>query len=226
MAYIKKTQRNRHTMYSKQHAYSLQAKDSPKECEVISQNNLKIDHQNIRGIINKKTNDSKTLNIFHQNIRGLRGKVDELLSHLHLANPHILCFTEHHMNLLELQQLNTDSYKLGANYCRTLKGKGGVCIYSHTNLKIVNTDLNKYCKEKDLEIYAVKLNLSANKLSIIAIYRAPTGYFDTFITKLDTILGKLYTPEQEYIICGDININYFLDNEMKYKLYALLELII
>jgi hypothetical protein len=38
----------------KQHAYSLQAKDSPKECEVISQNNLKIDHQNIRGIINKK----------------------------------------------------------------------------------------------------------------------------------------------------------------------------
>jgi hypothetical protein len=59
------------------------------------------------------------------------------------------------MNLLELQQLNTDSYKLGANYCRTLKGKG-VCIYSHTNLKIVNTDLYKYFKEKDFEICAVK----------------------------------------------------------------------
>jgi hypothetical protein len=145
----------------KQGAYSLQAKGSPKECDVIdehcsmvNQNNLIRDHQTIRGITNKKVNDSKSLNIFHQNIRGLRGKVDELLSHLHLATPLVLCFTDH-MNLLELQQLNTDSYKLGANYCRTLNGKGGVCIYSHTSLRIVNIHLNKYCKERYFEVCAL-----------------------------------------------------------------------
>jgi hypothetical protein len=106
------------------------------------------------------------------------------------------------MNLLELQQLNIDSYKLGANYCRTLNGKGGVCIYTHTSLRIVNINLNKYCKEKDFEVCAVKLNLSSNKLCIITIYRAPTGNIDTFITKLDTILGKLYTQNRNILFVG------------------------
>jgi hypothetical protein len=51
-------------------------------------------------------------NVCYQNIRGLRGKTNELLSHLHPASPHILCITEHHMNLAELQLINIDSYKL------------------------------------------------------------------------------------------------------------------
>ena len=131
--------------------------------------------------VTKKENNIRFLNIFHQNVRGVRGKANELLSHLHLASPHILCFTEHHMNLLEIQQLNIDSYKLGANYCRTLYEKGGVCIYLHTSLKFVNIDLKMYCKEKKFEVCAVKLNLSSNRLFIITIYRAPTGNFDTFI---------------------------------------------
>jgi hypothetical protein len=67
-----------------------------------------------------------------------------------------------------------------------------------------------------------KLNLSSNKLCIITIYRALARNIDTFITKLDTILEKLYIPAEEYIICGDININYLLNNEVKCKLDALL----
>jgi exonuclease III len=169
-----------------------------------------------------KENDIKSFNIFHQNIRGLRGKANERLSHLHPAFPHILHLTEHHMNLMELQLLNIDSYKLGANYCRTMYEKGGVCIYLHTNLNFVNIDLNKYCKDKDFEVCTVKLNLSSNRLCIITIHRAPTGNIDTFITKLDTILRNLYTPTQEYIICGDININYLPDSEKKRKLDTLL----
>ena len=91
-----------------------------------------------------------SFSVYHQNIRGLRGKTNELLSHLHPAFPHILCFTEHHMNLLELQQANIDSYKLGANYCRTLYEKGGVCTYIHKSLKFVNIDLKNIAKLKIL----------------------------------------------------------------------------
>jgi hypothetical protein len=126
------------------------------------------------------------------------------------------------MNLLELQQANIDSYKLGANYCRTLYEKGGVCTYIHKSLKFVNIDLKKYCKVKDFEVCAVKLNLNSKRFCIITIYRAPTGNIDVFITKLDTILRNLYISAQEYIICGDININYFIDSERKSQLEALL----
>ena len=58
---------------------------------------------------------------------------------------------------------------------------------------------------------------------IIAIYRALTGNFVLFISKLDTILRKLYTVTTEYIICGDINIDYLVDSDRKSRLEALLK---
>jgi hypothetical protein len=38
------------------------------------------------------------LSVYHQNIRGLRRKELEILSHLYTILPHILCFSEHHVN--------------------------------------------------------------------------------------------------------------------------------
>jgi hypothetical protein len=60
---------------------------------------------------------NKPFNVFHQIIRGLRGKINELLSHLNPPFLQIFCFTEHHLNIAELKQLNINSYKLGAYYC-------------------------------------------------------------------------------------------------------------
>jgi hypothetical protein len=70
----------------------------------------------------------------------------------------------------------------------------------------------KYCKDKDVDACAIKLNLSSNRLCIITIYRVPTGNIDAFIIKFDTVLRNLYTSKQECIICGDININYLPDS--------------
>jgi hypothetical protein len=73
-------------------------------------------------------NGSVPLNVYHQNIQGLRGRVNELFSRLYQAFSHILCLSEHHKNLLELDQTFFDNYKLGASYYRTLYEKGGVFI--------------------------------------------------------------------------------------------------
>ena len=67
-------------------------------------------------------------------------------------------------------------------------------------------------------------NTTSTSACIIAIHRAPSGNFDLFITKLDTVLRKLYTSTLEYIICGDININYLVDSDKKSQLEALLEM--
>jgi hypothetical protein len=57
---------------------------------------------------------------------------------------------------------------------------------------------------------------------IIAIYRAPTGNFDLFLSKLD-ILRNLYTNMHDYIVCGDINIDYLIDSDRKGRSDALLK---
>jgi hypothetical protein len=44
-----------------------------------------------------------------------------------------------------------------------------------------------------------------------------------FFTKLDNILKYLYTPTLDFIICGDININYLVNSARKSQLEALLK---
>jgi hypothetical protein len=127
------------------------------------------------------------------------------------------------MNHLELQQTFFDNYKLGASYCRNSYEKGGVCILVQENIRHVKLDLENHCSDKDLEICATKVYMNTRQACIIAIYRAPTGSIDFFMTKLDTILGQLYTVTTEFIICGDINIDYLTDNERKRRLEALLK---
>jgi hypothetical protein len=82
-------------------------------------------------------------------------------------------------------------------------------------LKFTNINLNKFYKEQDLEVCAVKLQSSLANICILSIYRAPTGYCLYFLNGLDTILKSVYNINIEIIICGDININYLNNNNRK-----------
>ena len=163
------------------------------------------------------------LTVYHQNIRGLRGKVNELLSLLYPTFPHIICLSEQHMKYLELQRSHFDNYKLGGSYCRTMYEMGGVCIYVQESLNYVRLDLEKYCQDKNFEVCAIKIHLDTKSVCIIAIYTALSGNFDLFLSKLDVVLRNLYAATLEYIICGDINIDYLIDSDKKSQLDALLK---
>jgi len=115
-----------------------------------------------------------------------------------------------------------ESFGTTANLCRTSCAKGGVCTNVHKSLKFVSID-EKHCKEKDFEACALELYLNFKSVCIVTIYRAPSGNFNSFITKLDTILRKLYISTLESIIYSDININYFTDSEKNSQLEPLLQ---
>ena len=127
------------------------------------------------------------------------------------------------MNLLELQQTSIDNYKLGVTYCRTLYVKGGVCIFVQEDLRYVKIYMEKHCKDKDFEVCVIKTYFNAKCACIIAIYRTTSGNFDLLISKLNTVLRKLYTVITEYIICGDIYRDYLVDSDIKAHLEALLK---
>ena len=71
--------------------------------------------------------------------------------------PHISCFSEHHLKKPELDQINVDGYRLVAAYCRQVVKRGGVCIFVKKDLKYSNIDLDKYCKDQDIEDCMLKL---------------------------------------------------------------------
>jgi len=127
------------------------------------------------------------------------------------------------MKHVELQRTHFDNYKLGGSYCRTMYEMGGVCIYVQESLNYVRLDLEKYRQDKNFEVCAIKIHFDTKSVCIIAIYRAPSGNFDLFLSKLDVVLRNLYTATLDYIICGDINIDYLIDSDRKGRLGALLK---
>ena len=98
---------------------------------------------------------------------------------------------EHHLKTEETTNINLDQYKLGAFFCRQEYKGGGVCIYICQSLQCSKINLEKYYKEKDLEICALKLKVQMNNFIIICIYRSSTGNFTHFLTQLEIILNDL-----------------------------------
>ena len=46
----------------------------------------------------------------------------------------------------------------------------------------------------------------------MAIYRAPSGDFKMFMDGFDSIIMKIYKIG---LVCGDFNVNYLLENDMR-----------
>jgi len=155
----------------------------------------------------------QTIKIFHQNITSLRYKMNELLCYLNSDPPHILCLTEHHLRHEELAILHAENYVLGSCYCRKLKHKGGVCIFVHNSMKFTSLHVADYCIDQDCEVCAIHLNSADDKLCILTVYRSPLGNFNTFLTKFDLILHKFFNLNYNFILCGDLNVDYLLESQ-------------
>ena len=77
-----------------------------------------------------------------------------------------MCLTEHHLKDYEIDNLPIDHFKLGSKYCRHEFKNGGVCIFIHEDLEFFSISLDKYCKVKDIEVCAVKLNVTPTQLTL------------------------------------------------------------
>jgi hypothetical protein len=130
-----------------------------------------------------------------------------------------LCFSEHHLKKFELNQINVEGYSLGAAYSRQ---RGDVCIFVHKNLNYTTIDLDKYCKDQDIEVCALKLESASFNAHIMAVYRAPMGHFNLFLNRSDGIIKTFYKVDSKLIICGDINIGNLTDSDKKRQLDAML----
>jgi len=136
--------------------------------------------------------------------------------------PHVLCFTEHHLESHQLDCVLLQSYRLVAKFCRTTYRYGGVCIYVHGSLQASNMEVLKYCKEKDLEVCSARLYLPTCTIGIVNLYRSPLGNFDYFLKELEILLNFVSRNSRGLIVCGDFNINFMEDTTHKRILNSLL----
>jgi hypothetical protein len=130
---------------------------------------------------------NEALHIFHQNIQGLRLKVDDIINFLYPELPQVLCFTEHHLNQIDLNTIYIDKYTLGSSYYGRYLHKGGSCIFVQDTLNFVSADLNKFSSDRDIKACAILLTNSGYEIYILSVY--PNGNFSHFLKKLESILS-------------------------------------
>jgi hypothetical protein len=157
------------------------------------------------------TNKLSDLRIYHQNIRGLSNKTDELLSQWVSQSPHNFCLKEHHLKKAEITRTSINNYNPGAHWYRKCMKNGGIGIFVHKSLQYVPTDLEEFCIDQIIEACAIKLYHSTDNICILTVYRAPTGNCLHFLNSLEVILNRIHTRSIKIILCGDININYLDD---------------
>jgi len=108
----------------------------------------------------------------------------------------------------ELNNINLGHYILGSQYCRQSLKQGGVSIFVSSDIQFHTINLDRFNKEKDLEICTLRIGLPHKNLIIICTYRSPTGNFKHFINQLEVILDSLHKVSTNLILCGDFNINH------------------
>ena len=110
---------------------------------------MKIENpQHTRQHIQNSTHDLK---VYHQNIRGMKGKLDHLSNFLYSDPPHIVCLTEHHLNDQEINLIAFDQYKLSAKFCRKHHKNGGSCIFVHESINFNTIPTDHVIKNRTLK---------------------------------------------------------------------------
>jgi hypothetical protein len=115
-----------------------------------------------------------------------------------------------------------NNYILGAEFSRQSFLKGGACIFIQKHLPFSIVNIEKFCKDKELEACALRLDFLSSKICVITVYRSPNGDFQYFIKGLDNIINRINKPGVQLIICGDININYLTESKEKHELNNIL----
>jgi hypothetical protein len=76
--------------------------------------------------------------------------------------------------------------------------------------------------DQHIEVSAILLCNSYDKIYILSIYRAPCGNFTVFLEKLETILNLIFRNNAKTVLCGDINVNCLTNNNKKRKMDLIL----
>jgi hypothetical protein len=151
----------------------------------------------------------------------LRGKTSKLLCHLHQDLPHLLCFSEPHLDQSELDCIYIEKYSLRAKYYRRKLQRGGVNIFIQSHLQSTTLNLDKCCVDQDIKVCALQLDSTFLNVCVLVIFRSPAGNFNMFVTRLDKILQKLCIIKSHLIICCAVNVNYLQETDKKSQLDVL-----
>ena len=159
---------------------------------------------------------NKGIKMLHQNIRVLFNKMPDIQIILYEFNLHVLTLSETHINSNNHNDKDSLSDIPWYDFIKEnrIKGPDGVvAMFISNTLKWQR----RYYLERD-ELESIWIEIfphNAKSFLLSTIYRPPDGskyLFKNFNTLLNVTLNVISSKRKEFIIMGDININYLDTN--------------
>lgn len=152
----------------------------------------------------------------------MENKTYKLESELQMQTPiDVVCITEHWIQHDKISLINILNYKLGAQFSRKTKKGGGACIYTRSEMVIMDrkevAEMSVECHFEACAIECIGINLV-----VVCIYRPPNGDIPIFWSKLNELLNLEAIQNYNVVVVGDINIDLMMEcSNSKYLINTL-----
>lgn len=160
------------------------------------------------------------LSVMHLNINGIKNKIENLELLLDQFPMDVVSINEHGLNDLFVHSFCLLDYNLASYYARDHNKKGGVMLFTKHHIKYTDVTLSDISISFHFEYCAIKL--IRENITILSIYRSPSGSLDIFFEKLKLIL-EYHRNCLKLVICGDFNIDTSKNDSKTKKFIDILE---
>lgn len=126
----------------------------------------------------------------HQNAQVATNKRDELTLMCDELSPDVLVVTEHGFNNSNINYFQIQNFLLTNSHCRNSSKGGGVAIFSKSNYRTAPYRLTESI-DKDFEVTGVQVATNKSQLTIIGLYRSPSGNYESFLSKFEQMLSEV-----------------------------------
>lgn len=156
----------------------------------------------------------------HLNINGIKNKIENLELFLDETPMHVVSINEHGLKDINVKSFCLLDYTVASYYARENNKKGGVMLFVKNYMRFSDVTLVNISETFHFEYCAVKL-LREN-ITVISIYRSPSGNIEIFFEKLELLLNY-HKNCTNLVICGDFNIDVTKNDTKKKKFINLLK---
>lgn len=153
------------------------------------------------------------MTIFYQNAQYIQEKVELFSDSLSEEDPEVVCLVEHGLRNNDIQQLRLhQNYSIVSYSQRVMYKGGGTLIAVKKEIQAVkNCSFQNVYVEKCIEFCSVNLQIGESKLTVLCIYRSPSGNLADFFSKLREIV-EISPIGDRVILVGDFNTDLKIEN--------------
>lgn len=149
-----------------------------------------------------------SINVSHVNVQGFLNNYNSIEVFARVENVDILCISEHWMTGNDFTHIHFGDYKIVSIFARQHHIHGGALILAK-DIAVISeiSAISRLSMECHVEICAINIKIGNRKISVITIYRPPTGNMQEFIDCLTQALETASKRSDFIILCGDFNID-------------------